>query len=194
MIKNIIFDFDGVIHDTFEIGYSTNKELDKSITKEEYKDFFNGNLYKHIKIKPKNYNLFFDIAEKKYKGLIIENEIKKELLKLKKKYRLFIITSTKESILKNYFHENNLKDLFNEIFGFETHTSKEEKFKILFKKYNISNEDCIFITDTLGDILEANKIGVKSIAVDYGFHDAERLKKGNPIKIISHIREIEGLL
>ncbi|MEI6850149.1 MAG: HAD-IA family hydrolase [archaeon] len=195
MIKSIIFDFDGVIHDTFEIGFRLNKIVNPDITEGEYRDFFNGNLYEHKKgITPVRIEKFFELQEKEFEALMIEEEIKQELLKLKKKYKLFIVTSNKEGTLKKYFERSNLSNLFDEILGIETHTSKEEKFKLMFERNKLNKEECIFITDTLGDLLEAQRFGIKTIAVDYGFHDVERLKKGNPIKIISHIKEIEGLL
>ena len=50
------------------------------------------------------------------------------------------------------------------------------------------------MTDTLGDILTANKIGINTIAVDFGFHKKERLKKGNPLKIISKFEDLLGLI
>lgn len=45
--KAIIFDFDGVIHDTFELAYKVNVEiLGESLTKEKYRDFFKD---RHLK-------------------------------------------------------------------------------------------------------------------------------------------------
>ena len=44
MIKEIIFDFDGVIHDTFEENYKINVELNHGISREEYKSWFDGKL------------------------------------------------------------------------------------------------------------------------------------------------------
>lgn len=43
----------------------------------------------------------------------------------------------------------------------------------------------------LGDILEANKIHIKTIAVDFGYHDKKTLKIGKPFRIISRIDEID---
>ena len=33
-------------------------------------------------------------------------------------------------------------------------------------------------------------VGVKTIAVDFGFHERERLEKGNPFKIVSSFDEM----
>ena len=64
------------------------------------------------------------------------------------------------------------------------------KFQHLFEKYNLNKDNVLFITDTLGDILAANKIGIKTIAVDFGFHERERLEKGNPLRIVSQFEDL----
>ena len=38
--------------------------------------------------------------------------------------------------------------------------------------------------------LEANEVGIGTIAVDFGYHERERLQKGNPLKIISRFEEL----
>ena len=65
---------------------------------------------------------------------------------------------------------------------------------MLFEKYDLKPDDCVFITDTLGDILEAKKVNVRSIAVTFGFHDQERLKRGEPLHLVSDFAEIRPLL
>lgn len=62
---------------------------------------------------------------------------------------------------------------------------------IMFDKdFDFKKDECIFITDTLGDILEANEVGIGTIAVDFGYHERKRLEKGNPLKIISKFEEL----
>jgi phosphoglycolate phosphatase-like HAD superfamily hydrolase len=68
--------------------------------------------------------------------------------------------------------------------GNDVHASKVEKIRMVFSKYNTDAEHCVFVTDTLGDIREANVLNVKSIGVSWGFHEKERLEIGNPFKII----------
>ncbi|MEA2088677.1 MAG: HAD-IA family hydrolase [Patescibacteria group bacterium] len=190
-MKTIIFDFDGVIHNTFELAYNINvKVLGKNLTKEEYKDFFNGNIFKREEMNKKNVEKFFKMQNKAFKYLKLEKNIKKILKKLSKKYTLFIISSNQESALNTYFQNNKFVHIFKEILGAETHKSKVEKFKYLFKKYNLKVDGSVFITDTLGDILEGHKFGIRTIAVDFGFHDRERLKKGKPFKIVSNFDEM----
>lgn len=194
MIKAVVFDFDGVIHNTFELGSAVNKIINPELTEEDYKQFFDGNLYEHKKITEEKSKKFLELSEKRYAELTIDLTIQKEIEKLSQEYKLFVITSNTEKIVKNYFENNKTTHLFEKILGLETHKSKKEKFKMLFKDYHLEKEEVIFVTDTLGDILEANELEIPTLAVDFGFHEKERLEKGNPLKIISNFEEIAKFL
>ncbi len=190
-MKTIIFDFDGVIHDTFELAYKINVGISgEDLTKEKYRDFFNGNIFENEETNKKDTDKFFKLQNEAFKYLKTDVNIRNNLEKLSKKYQLFIISSNQEEALDIYFQNNKFLHIFKEILGLETHKSKVEKFKYLFKKYKLKSDGCIFVTDTLGDILEGNRVGVKTIAVDFGFHKRDRLEKGKPFKIVSNFEEI----
>ncbi len=190
MIKAIIFDFDGVIHDTFELSFQVIKKTYPKLSLDDYRDFFSGNVYKNNKARKGFSEVFFKQLDKEYKRLEIKGGIKKELLMLGNKFDMFIVSSNMEKIMNNYFSNNNISYIFKEVLGLESHKSKIEKFELLLNKYELAKEDCVFVTDTLGDILEANKLDLNTIAVDYGFHERKRLERGNPIKIISSFNDI----
>ena len=191
-IQAIIFDFDGVIHNTFDLVYGIRKKLNPKISEEEYRSYFDGNLFERID-RDKNEDKRGKFKEREFeafKNLKLEKKIREILEKLNKKYDLYIISSNSANNLNLYFENNNFINVFKEILAVEIHKSKTEKFKILFKKYKLKPDSCLFVTDTLGDILEAKKVRVKSIACTFGFHDKERLKKGSPYKIISNFEDI----
>ena len=194
MIKALIFDFDGVIHDTLEMAYRINQIIMPGLSPEEYKDFFNGNIYKHKKITPEISERYFELQKKEFEKLEIEKEIKQELIQLKERFSLFILTSNKEEALNNYFENNDMIHIFKDVLGLETHASKVEKFNMILKRYDLEKDEYLFITDTLGDILEANKVSIKCIAVDSGFHEKERLEKGSPLRIISKLSDLSKAL
>ena len=64
------------------------------------------------------------------------------------------------------------------------------KFRKVLSDFGFKEKECIFVTDTLGDILEANEVEIPTIAVDFGYHERERLEKGKPTKIISNFEEL----
>ncbi|MBT4577110.1 HAD family hydrolase [Candidatus Woesearchaeota archaeon] len=193
MINAVIFDFDGVIHDTPKLAYSINNKIDPGLTFEEYKDYFNGNLYNHKSITPANMKRFFELQLKLFENLIIEKDIKEELINLSNNFKLFIVSSNNEETLNLYLDNNDITNLFNGVFGMETAKSKVVKLKMILDENNLSCDECVFITDTLGDILEANEIGIRSIGVDFGMHEIERLEKGKPFRIISDFKEIDKI-
>ena len=190
-MKAVIFDFDGVIHNTFENGYGINvKIFGPDFTREEYKSFFDGNIHDSPKVTKENSEEFFRLHDELARAVNIDDGVVRSLKKLAEKYPLFIVSSNKSDILNHCLCNNNLDGVFEEILGADFHASKVEKFKFLFDKYGWCSNDCVFITDTLGDILEANNVDLRSIAVDFGFHERDRLEKGNPFRIVSSFDEI----
>lgn len=191
-IKNIVFDFDGVIHNTLLDLYKIHCEYLEEISLEDMvKNVFEKNPRKYLEKFSKEKRDKFNFAWTKCSTqLKLEDNIRKNLEYLADKFDLFIISSNSEENLNLYFKNNNFTNIFKEILGVETHKLKTEKFKFLLNKYNLEKENCIFITDTLGDILEANEVEIKTIAVDFGFHSREFLSKGNPFKIVSSFQEI----
>ncbi|EKE18466.1 MAG: hypothetical protein ACD_9C00327G0002 [uncultured bacterium] len=186
-MKTIIFDFDGVIHDTFELAHEIFGE---NMSKDEYRNLFNGNIHECHKVEKEKHDGMHKLQREVFKSLKADENIKNKLEMLSEKHVLFIVSSNQEEALNTYFQNNNFTHVFKEILGAESHQSKVEKFKYLFRKYDLKVKDCIFVTDTLGDILEGNKVGLRTIAVDFGFHERERLEKGNPFKIVSSFDEV----
>ncbi|MBW6451312.1 MAG: HAD hydrolase-like protein [DPANN group archaeon] len=193
MIKAIIFDFDGVIHDTFEFHRSKLKAFTgNDISEKNYKDIHDGNFYdsKCDVLLDTDWAGYITFIHPEQSTMKITDEIRQVLIELNQKYELFIISSGSAKNISDYLGNNGISNIFTEVLGFENHRSKINKFKMLFDTHGLCHDNCIFITDTLGDILEANKVGVETVAVDFGFHSRERLEKGNPYRIISRFSEL----
>ena len=133
---------------------------------------------------------FFDIYIPAMMKFKIFPRMLNAIEKLSEKYRLIIISSTITGPIREYMEGHNATRYFTEIMGNDVHKSKVEKIKMVFDKYGVSADDCLFITDTLGDLLEAEKTGVEGIAVSWGFHDSETLQKGNPAALVNTPEEL----
>ena len=114
----------------------------------------------------------------------------KAIEELKKRYTLVIISSTINSPIRAYLEKYNLAQYFDKIFGSDVHKSKIEKIKMVFEKYSVQSENCIFITDTLGDMREAEATGVRAIGVTWGYHLLETLQRGKPVAIVDKPEDI----
>jgi len=100
-----------------------------------------------------------------------------------------IVSSSSTKCINDFLLKEKI-DNFSDVLGTDIHKSKIIKINTLLEKYNINPNDAVFITDSLGDILEGNVCGVKSIGVTWGIHPKENLEKGNPIAVISDPRDL----
>tara|TARA_B100001167_G_C16739931_1_gene290498 strand:+ start:66 stop:671 length:606 start_codon:yes stop_codon:yes gene_type:complete len=194
-MKHIIFDFDGVIIDSFKFHIKKMNEIyNRDLTEEEYSNRHTGNFYENPSEKFEGID-YSDYAKKvsEDQSNLTPNPDSIELLKeLSTKFHLHIITSGWKVQVMPFFEKHNIVNLFDNFLLAEDGKKKSDKFNILFKK-GISSEDCIFVTDTLGDLYESNHVGVKTIAVDFGYHSAELLKKGEPNYIVSSFNEMRPI-
>lgn len=198
--RTILFDFDGVIVDTFGISYKSMKMVVPKLPDEDgYRNWFNGNFYDSEDIKPNDVKVdenrpFFKI----YTPLLMKLEpvsgITETIKELHANYRMVVISSTISSPIKDYLDKHNLSHYFDKIYGGDIHKSKVAKIKMVFTEFSIGPSDCIFLTDTLGDMREAAKAGVRSIGVTWGFQKLEALQQGDPIAVVNSPNELTELL
>jgi phosphoglycolate phosphatase len=191
-IKHIVFDFDGVIGDTFDILLSLSyKHATNNPSQEDFLAHHDGNVFEEPK-------MTFDIGKlhlfySEYTEQISSSHLQasiEPITRLAQNFNLYINSSNKEAGLFSALKQAGIFNCFKKVMGAETHKSKVEKFKMIFDEYGASPENSVFITDTLGDIKEAEKMGLKTIAETFGFHSRERLMQGNPYKIADTWEEI----
>ncbi len=186
--KVIIFDFDGVIVDTFDFCYQIYKN-NSSMTEDEYRSKYEGNIYDTLE-KNKPISDFWSLYTPKLLACKPKEKIENEIEELSKKYTLVIVSSTASSAIKSFLEKFNLNRYFEEILGNDIEHSKVKKLQIVLGKYSLPPSSVVFITDTLGDIREGRECGIESIAVSWGYHPAETLQKGEPYQIIDTVSEL----
>ncbi len=193
-IKNIIFDFDGVLIKNTKILLETHRKTLGPFSEENFRKLFNGNTAEELeKHKIKNMNLFWDEWKKILENWIIDQETL-NFLKNNKKNN-FIISSNKEYILNKILENSNIENLFLDVLGSETHKLKTKKFILLKEKFNLNFKETVFITDSLGDLKEASEFPeLKTIGVTWGVHCRKNLKKGIPDFISDSWDEIKKIL
>lgn len=195
--KFVLFDFDGVIVDSFQAAMEVNALIYSDFTEDDYRKNFEGNVNdKNVpwgNRRKSDIDFFTEYAQRLPKQKIFDGMIE-VIDSLGKKYNLAIISSTTTDLIQKYLEIHKLQQYFLEILGNDVHKSKTEKIKLVFEKYKTNAKNCIFVTDTLGDIKEARVAGVESIAVSWGFNIRDTLKKGNPLAIVDKPGDIESLI
>ena len=163
-MKYLIFDFDGVLGDTFdprleillergdrtkeEILQDTNRYFSKSThtrelnLSEQSLDAMRGWVTTYGRLQhQKGFNLFDDFI--------------KELRKLQD-VKMAVVSSGSAVYIKPKLKNCGLK--FSHILTFEDHHSKEEKVEQICKEWGILVKDAYFFTDTISDVKELGNI------------------------------------
>lgn len=199
--RYVLFDFDGVIADSYVVAWETARTMCKRVSEDEYKAAFEGNVHeRHDAMMSKSHGNecrhdldWFDIFTPAFEERAVLFEGMREVIeKLSHEYVLIVVSSTITSPIQGFLEKHHIGRYFAEIMGADVHTSKHEKIKMIFKKYKIGAEDCVFVTDTLGDMVEAGRENVGAIAVSWGFHERETLEKGRPFRIVDTPRSLEA--
>lgn len=198
MNKTILFDFDGVILDSFTQAYEVSFLIHPRMSKSEYLEAFEGNINDTISHThkcdddcKKEIDFFTEFVPRIKNQSEIFSGMPEVIKSLSKKYRLCIVSSTITLPIKELLDKFGLEKYFSDILGNDVHKSKVEKIKMILDKYKANKNDCLFVTDTLGDIKEASHVGVRSIGVSWGFHPVETLKKAGPVSIVNSPEELE---
>lgn len=193
MLKAIVFDFDGVIADTFQLNVDIAREQKIKFTLKDFRDHHNGNIWEKPVIQFTKEDLKYGFAE--YHSRLDTKHlfpVKKQIAKLAKKCKLYIISSSPERSIEKFLKLTEISKYFEKILGYYAHKSKVEKFRMIFRKYRLKPQECIFVTDSLGDLREAKKVGVPTVAVTWGYHGITRLKKGSPNLMIHNFEDLTG--
>jgi len=209
MKQRIIFDFDGVLADSLPVtieninflsthGFDRLPQVD---TQEDMSKLFDVKLsesllkYGYEKSEIKS---FFDLhtslmCRDAYKIPVFEKVI--NFLE-KSQYLVSIVSSSyfnyMQTVMGNY--STNVLQIFDEVFGREIQGSKIEKINMILHKYNLGRDDVIYVGDTASDILTCKEMGIKIIAVGYGFHPYQYLRIFEPEYCVENETELIALL
>ena len=199
--KFVLFDFDGVIADSLGVCVKTARTLCAHITEEEYRRAFEGNIYEtHRKMMPSDhgpechhdhdwFEVYIPIFEKEAK---LFHGLQEVVSSLARTHILIIVSSSVNSPIEGFLEKHHLGRYFSEVMGHDVHTHKAEKIRIVFEKYETTSGECVFVTDTLGDMREATQMNVGAIGVTWGWHSRETLEKGKPFRIVDAAADIPG--
>ncbi len=137
------------------------------------------------------------LKEQKELAHLVDGAI--ELLKLCKEegYKTGIVSNSKKYLIKIILEINDAKELFNIVSGASiTALNKNERCELAMKTINAKN--CLYIGDTINDILLARKFNMKSVIIDNKIgwcKDYSKLiREESPDYVFSNIEDVKTLI
>jgi phosphoglycolate phosphatase len=204
---NILFDLDGTLTDSF-LGIANswkyalkklNIEIDPDILRtfigppleNTFSEYFKFNK-ENIEIGKKYYREYF--SEKGLYENTLYDGIEDLLKEINARNKTCILATSKpivfaEKILKYL----NIDTYFKHAVGSNLEGTFAEKYdiiKYIIENYNLNKSETIMVGDRKYDIIGANKNGIKSIGVLYGYGSRPELENENPEYIINNAKEI----
>ena len=217
-IKAIIFDAYGTL---FDVNSAAEKCKEKIGDKwEDFSNYWRTTQleYTWLRSLMKKHKNFWEITEdsldKSMKVFNIEPSMKKELLDLykvlssylevkdtlnelkKKKYKLAILSNGTPSLLDRLVTNNNLENIFDDIFSVEEvgiFKPDSKVYDIPIKKYKIQKQEIAFLSANTWDVSGGGNFGYNSIWVNRNnviFDNLDYLPK----KQVKNLRELLDIL
>lgn len=192
----ILFDFDGVIASTFRMCFDIVRQANPSETKQSFRQRFVANTSnREITSLAMAAGIdFFSEYSNRILDQSLVNGLTDVLEFIGENFTTIIVSSTTSVPIKKYLDHHDLSKYFSALFCNDIPTPKSEKFKIIIKHFQTEPSECVFITDTLGDIKEAHKVRIPSIGVTWGYHDEAIIRSGNPVTTIDYPTQLKGAI
>lgn len=190
----ILFDYDGVIADSFEVYFSEFTHVcatlgfDRINSEEGFLRLFDGNLVAQL------VKAGFPIRKLKKLAADFKPQIEAatarispfpgivEVLEtLSDCYPVMIITANTTDVVQHFLDAHRLYNIKG-VLGSDIETSKIKKIRMARKLFPLHTP--YYIGDTKGDMLEARRAGAIPVAAGWGWHNSQRLQTAAPLHIL----------
>lgn len=205
--RAILFDFDGTIADTVEVGVAAFNELARRYSFSEITPQ-NANMLrekgpraamKELSIPLLKVPLVVRTLRKGVRSIIptlqVTDGMKDVVANLKERgYRLGIVTSNSEDNVRAFLENNGMDQFFDFIRAGVGVFSKSLAIKRTIVREGLERTGTVFIGDEIRDIEAAKKNKLKVIGVTWGINSREGLAVAQPDYIVDTAVELVALL
>lgn len=199
----IMFDFDGVIADSFEVFHAefsaavASLGFDKLSSRESLLSLFEGNMFQTL------VKMGFPLRKLKALGREFQPRIAEanlrvqpfagmpELLaELAAAWPTYVITSNQTEAIEGFLERYRIANV-RDVLGADKEPSKVKKIRKVMR----GHKGCTpwYIGDTKGDMLEGNEAGAITVAAAWGWHSEAKLREGNPGRVVRTPEELRAL-
>jgi len=200
--KLVMFDFDGVLVDSFEDAYATMDAVtEESLSRERYRDMYLGNIYDSKEVKEEREvedwaeNSFFKVYIPKILAMEPVAGMREVLEGLQAcGVKMVVVSSCVDVAIRGWAEKNEFLEFFEGIYAVDVDTNKVRKIGKALGDVGVGADEAVFVTDTLGDVREARKADVESGAGGWGFHGEDRLFLDGEVRMVHSAGELGEIL
>lgn len=109
-------------------------------------------------------------------------------------YRLLVVSSNSAHNVRAFLRNNNLEQYFTHLYGGVGLFDKAAALRAVVKRNRTQLEDCIYVGDETRDVEACQSIGLRVVAVEWGFADPKFLRKHKPLALVGTPAELLAVI
>lgn len=206
MYKLVVFNFDGVLADTYRVLDLVYERLEGDYKmsdmsqkdKERIRKLSPFDLFKAFHVPFYKLPKFIQDVIPVYKELISEaplfDGMREIVEKLKEKEVICVILSSNNPNLIRKFLKYHDFEVFDKVVGGAAFFNKQTRLNGVIRSYKVNKSDTLYIGDERRDIEACKKIRVPIAAVTWGYDDYKVLGAGRPKYLVQDIDDLKEAL
>jgi phosphoglycolate phosphatase len=109
-------------------------------------------------------------------------------------HELFIVSSNSVRNIRIFLKKHGLREYFVEVYGGVEIFGKASMFHRLARENNLLIKDCVSIGDEVRDMHASKLVGMRAVAVSWGFSKLEDLEDLKPMAVVKSPKELLSVL
>lgn len=196
----IFFDFDGVFVDSFDMVLDIARELNPSAEASHIRWVMEGNVFERLnELEHRGEFIIDKDFDKKYQARIAHHHLipgmEDAVRDIAADHSLAIVSSSHSDPIRIFLETHGIGHHFPTVLGSDIHPKKTHKMRMHLDEHGSGGATkSLMVTDSLGDIEEARNLGIPSLAVSWGYHPEETIRKGNPGAIVREIAHLPRMI
>ena len=198
-LKALIFDFDGTLvrshRQVFEVIVELTKDRCPPPTSDDLRRLNTKDLLKRLNVATWAVPWFVWRARRRLTARLDELEFEPGLIKTLNElrargYRLAVVSSNSTTNVRRVLRRHGVTDLFKVVLGGSSLLGKHRTLSRAIRALHLPVDEVLSVGDEERDLEAADRLGLKSIAVGWGFHDGARLRAHGPWGYVENPAEL----
>ncbi len=206
MYKLVIFNFDGVIADTYDVLKRVYDRLKddfrfKNMSEDDRENLRELSMFQLMKAfhvpfykLPKFLQEVIPIYKETMVTAPLFDGIRETVEKLKGQGSDVVILSSNNPKLIRKFLKHHDFEVFDKVVGGAAFFNKQTRLNSVIKSYKVDHIEAIYVADERRDIEACKKINLPIAAVTWGYDDYKVLGAGRPTYLVQDLEDLEEAL